>query len=1047
MNSGKEKWLESFREASCEFRGAPFWAWNGKLETGELRRQIRLMKKMGLGGFFMHSRVGLDTAYLSDEWFDCVRACIDEARKLGMNAWLYDEDRWPSGAAGGLVTCDKTYRARILVMEELPNGKGFEKKEGTLALFAALLDDSGKATKLRELEGNDTRLLPGETLLHFHVSLQGESSWYNGQTYLDTLDREAVARFIEVTHERYLKEVGEDFGKVVPGIFTDEPNFMQVCQRIDDSRTSAPWSRKLRQEFKRMHGYDILGHLPEIFLDIAGIEFPRARYHYHDCITAMFVDSFARQIGEWCGKNNMMHTGHVLAEPTLGSQVSCVGSCLRFYEHMQAPGMDLLTEYDREYDTAKQVSSAARQLGRKWRLTETYGCTGWDFPFKGHKALGDWQAALGINLRCQHLSWYTMQGQAKRDYPAGIFYQSPWCRHYSKVEDYFARINAVMTNGVEVRDLLVLHANESMWLLFKKGHDEGGREKAFNGMFIKLRDSLLDAGIDFDYGDEEMMSRHGSVVGGKNPVLKLALAEYRAVVVPPLLTLRSTTLKLLKEFRDAGGKVVFAGDIPGHVDAVKNDAVAEFAKNCASAPSFGPGLAAAVECCRRVSITDGCGGEIADALYLLREDADRFYFFMCNTGFGSSQSRGKDIGCPPVRDRKASYDSVRVSGFDGCEGDVIELDPETGEIFLAWSRRAGGRVEIDTSLPELGSKLFVVEKKRKHSGLARRKMLRVSRKTKLSRSSWQIRLSEENVLVLDRPEVRVGEGKWSSMEVLEADHAARRALGVQCRGGQMVQPWARNKKEKTKKIELHLRYNFDVRDIPALPASLAIEKPELFEIELNGHKLDPDAECGWWCDLSLKKLPLPSGTLRKGQNVLSLKCLYDEDHPGLEIIYLLGAFGVSLPSNGACHIIPLPANLKLGDWCRQGLPFYSGAVSYTCSTKVSFEKAQRVFLKTCGWEGTAVRVSINGEEAGTTAWEPNEIDLTRHIKSGEPFFLEIELISHRRNSHGPLHNKEKWPKWTGPGQFENAGEKYKLVPCGLFSAPEIIVKSQFQKPS
>ena len=90
----------TFKSPGSEFRGAPFWAWNGKLEPEELRRQVRVMHRMGLGGFFMHSRVGLDTAYLSDEWFECVDACIDEAEKLDMQAWLYDEDRWPSGAAG-----------------------------------------------------------------------------------------------------------------------------------------------------------------------------------------------------------------------------------------------------------------------------------------------------------------------------------------------------------------------------------------------------------------------------------------------------------------------------------------------------------------------------------------------------------------------------------------------------------------------------------------------------------------------------------------------------------------------------------------------------------------------------------------------------------------------------------------------------------------------------------------------------------------------------------------------------------------------------------
>ena len=92
--------LKDFSNPSSEFRGKPFWAWNGRLEPEELRKQIRIMKKMGLGGFFMHARVGLDTAYLSDDWFKCVDACIDEAQKQKMEAWLYDEDRWPSGAAG-----------------------------------------------------------------------------------------------------------------------------------------------------------------------------------------------------------------------------------------------------------------------------------------------------------------------------------------------------------------------------------------------------------------------------------------------------------------------------------------------------------------------------------------------------------------------------------------------------------------------------------------------------------------------------------------------------------------------------------------------------------------------------------------------------------------------------------------------------------------------------------------------------------------------------------------------------------------------------------
>ena len=127
------------------YRGKPFWAWNGKLDPEELRRQIRMMHRMGLGGFLMHSRVGLDTAYLSKDWFRCVAACIDEAEKLDMQAWLYDEDRWPSGAAGGLVTRYPKYRMCHLVMDILDDPKGIKWSDDVLAVCTAKIDGTAAA--------------------------------------------------------------------------------------------------------------------------------------------------------------------------------------------------------------------------------------------------------------------------------------------------------------------------------------------------------------------------------------------------------------------------------------------------------------------------------------------------------------------------------------------------------------------------------------------------------------------------------------------------------------------------------------------------------------------------------------------------------------------------------------------------------------------------------------------------------------------------------------------------------------------------------------
>src|SRR5688572_5701989 len=96
-----------FRKPTSEYRGTPFWSWNNKLDVDQLLRQVDQLREMGFGGFHIHARTGLATEYLGPEFMAAVRACADKAVKEQMLCWLYDEDRWPSGFAGGLVTKDK----------------------------------------------------------------------------------------------------------------------------------------------------------------------------------------------------------------------------------------------------------------------------------------------------------------------------------------------------------------------------------------------------------------------------------------------------------------------------------------------------------------------------------------------------------------------------------------------------------------------------------------------------------------------------------------------------------------------------------------------------------------------------------------------------------------------------------------------------------------------------------------------------------------------------------------------------------------------------
>ena len=176
-----KKVYDTFKAPGVEWRGKPFWAWNGDLKKEELIRQVDVMKKMGFGGYFMHSRCGLITEYLGDEWFELTNAVADADTKAGMENWLYDEDRWPSGAAGGIITRDHQYRARHLCFTPVQQQNG-----RLLARYAIALDEK-KCLKSYRLLQEGEEAGSGELLRYAYLCISGDDPWFNNQAYLDTL--------------------------------------------------------------------------------------------------------------------------------------------------------------------------------------------------------------------------------------------------------------------------------------------------------------------------------------------------------------------------------------------------------------------------------------------------------------------------------------------------------------------------------------------------------------------------------------------------------------------------------------------------------------------------------------------------------------------------------------------------------------------------------------------------------------------------------------------------------------------------------------------
>ena len=175
---------------------------------------------MGFGGAFIHSRTGLVTEYMSEEWLDDVKFAAEKLHENGLEAYLYDEDRWPSGTCGGYVTQEKCFRAKYMTYKEIT--EEYEKPENFIGLFAVIFN--GLSVKEYRKISSPADKKQDERVFVFYYDYMQPDSFYNGYTYADTMNLQATERFIELTHEKYYKAFGNLFGAVIKGIFTDEPH-------------------------------------------------------------------------------------------------------------------------------------------------------------------------------------------------------------------------------------------------------------------------------------------------------------------------------------------------------------------------------------------------------------------------------------------------------------------------------------------------------------------------------------------------------------------------------------------------------------------------------------------------------------------------------------------------------------------------------------------------------------------------------------------------------------------------------------------------------
>ncbi|NLE13905.1 MAG: hypothetical protein GX628_09575 [Clostridiales bacterium] len=613
-----------------------------------------------------------------DEW-NVTAEGIREYIKRGMYTWLYDEKGYPSGTAGGYVTeLNPDYVAKGLYCYNhwrKIGGPGIYRADvpGDKLWKALLLPVEGgdpiDVTYCLNERGTLYVKVPAGQYYLFMMSIRRlfdgthlTESYSEPRNYISLSDRNAVREFINCTHENYKKVLGDEFGKGVLAMFTDEPSLVSW-----NIRTGVfpilPWLDSYPADFEAKYGYEFYKACTSVVVR-RGNDAVKRRCDFWEFIADTVADSFFGQIQDWCWANNIKSSGHILLEERLQSHVYSYGSFYRSMKRFDWPGIDQLqTEtgalmYDGAIPIARFVASFADISGEKEVFTEfSDHCV----RERGDKAGLDcyygsvnWHLAMGVNNFTSYYSWDGITEDETRE-----------------LNRYTARSSGLLKLGSRDSRAAVFYPEAAMWESYipsttAMAIDTSEPTKALETAFTRASWDLIHRQVDFDYIDCALLL-DGEIKDGK---LVYRDRVYSALIFPCARVLEEASMAKLLECEAAGIAVLFCGETPklsretgGTPQAALDIADAIEKGRMAQAPTedFGKLLDTRLpEACRTMKIENEKGSYHPMLLSHCRvtEDGERVVYL-------------------------ANMDSAPFIGrltVDGCCTEAAECDAFTGEM-------------------------------------------------------------------------------------------------------------------------------------------------------------------------------------------------------------------------------------------------------------------------------------------------------------------------------------------------------------------------------
>ena len=559
-----------FVDPPRDFPLMPFWFWNGKMEGPVIQQEIRDMADQHVYGAFLHARDGLQTPYLSEDWFKAIGAGLEQSKKSGFEFNFVDEYDWPSGEARNV------WMAGNHQSEVLAKHPDFRMK--TLAYAAKIIegpqevdlpvDTDSQAFVAARWLGKDQIDSASLTLLDSNVQ-NGHFRWSapSGQWvilqfslkpamgfdggFVDLMNPEETKQFFDLVYGEYHRRFGSYFGNTIHYSFSDHEG---------DYGYRIAWTPQLFNAFQQRAGYDLRKMLPLLIYN-GGDLTTKVRTDYLSTVTELYGNSFWNGITKSAASLGIQRTGHAWEE-SLQWAAALEGSLFTVERGLNPVGVDSLFDWGRQPLNFKVAQSVADFEGRRFAC-ENQGVQGTDsyLDLEGMRKGTNGIAASGVNLFIPHAFDYD---RGRANYPPDWLHQPYW-PYFHTYADYTRRISFMNADSHHETNVLLYYPITTMWAdtapLFSGTADYQriGEPDAWKNQTILINDyytriiiGLSEHHWDYNIADDQYIA--GARVEGNE--LVIGPQRFRAIILPPITTLSQVTLKKLEEFRNAGGIIL-----------------------------------------------------------------------------------------------------------------------------------------------------------------------------------------------------------------------------------------------------------------------------------------------------------------------------------------------------------------------------------------------------------------------------------------------------------------------------------------------------------